>query len=173
MNWSDLAANPLGVGTFIAFVLYVVWTERKAILGFLGRRQELAERGVRTEQDFEAQARDRLLQNGDYSKTLVDRIMQMLETERAERRAISGQIVDHATAAQAVAAQAVSVMQDFADISRRQCDRLDNLTERIVTVLEKQERMQTATWFVLAKYGLSNPQADIVEMEHILNEEVA
>lgn len=164
MSWSDLAANPLSVSTLILFVLYVVWTERKGILALFSRRQALAERDAQGDIAFEEQVRGRLLENGDYSRTLTDRIMGMLETERTERRSLSAQMLSRADAVQEVSAQAVEVMHDFADISRMQCDRMDGVTERIVTILERQEQMQSAIWFVLAKYGLHNPQADINEM---------
>lgn len=171
MTWAELAKNPVTWGTVVMFVLYVLWSERRAIIGFFRRRQALTEREMRTEQDFGAQARDRLLRNGDYSKTLTERVLGMLETERTERRSLSQQVVDQAVSAQTVSAQAVEVMQDFADISRQQCSRLDEITGRIVTVLEHQERMQSAIWFVLAKYGLRDREADLAEMARILEEQ--
>lgn len=167
MNWSDLASNPLSLSTLILFVLYVLWTERKSILALFSRRQAIAERDAVDDLEFENQVRNRLLTNGDYSKTLTDRIIGMLEAERTERRALSTQVFNQADALRDVSAQAVEVMADFADISRLQCNRLDQITDRIVAILEKQERTQAAIWFVLAKYGLKSPDVD--EMNSMLD----
>ncbi len=143
MEFSDLLRNP-SLWTIIGLVLYVLYKESPRLAAIFQKRADLSVARDEADIHFDAQARRKLLENEDYSRELVARILAMLETERHERRAAIGDVVEQARTGQALALQAVAVMQEFVEIARTMVRQQDEQVQHI-------ERTLDSVGFVLAR----------------------
>lgn len=150
MDIVSLISNP-GVWTIVAVALAVVYLERKRLLGLFGNhtRQRLQER--QSDQAFDDQLRQQLLESSEYNRELVNRFVSLYNTERDERRALMQQLICVTGSTEKVATQAVEVMQDFADISRLQADRLTARDQEMCEVLRELRQTTEGIGFVLTQ----------------------
>jgi len=88
--------------------------------------------------EFDQEARKKVLRNGDYSHELMQFFLQILETERIERRAVNSLVLEQAGTARHQADEAVNVMRDFVDIARRMVDRQDARDEELIKLVREQ-----------------------------------
>lgn len=146
-------------GPWVGLAAMVLWSFRTQIWGLIDRRARLGETDREQDLRFDEQARQKILANGDYNRELVGRFLALYDAERADRKMLAERLVAQAASTEAMVRDTVEVMQEFATISRMQCDRLDALATRLTTAFEKQAEILPAIWFVLAKYGLESPAA--------------
>lgn len=143
MEFSDLLRNP-SAWTVAAFVLYVLYKEWPRIVSIFQKRADLSVARDEADIHFDAQARRKLLENEDFSRELVNRMLAMLETERHERRVAVGDVVEQAKTGQMLATQAVAVMQDFVEIARTMVQQQNGQVQHVARTLD-------AVGFVLAR----------------------
>lgn len=132
-------------------LLWVAYRERESIFALFRKRQELQEK--RTDAELTSEKEE-----SEYSKTLVDRILTMLDSEQHERRALSRQIIEQSIAQSTEQAQYLSLMKGFAEIARMQSDRLGEgtaINKRLAQVLEAQ-------WFLFVKWGVRGEDVETI-----------
>lgn len=147
-------------GPWAGLLAMVAWSLRAQIWQLIDRRARLGEADREQDLRFDEQARAKLLQNGDYNRELVSRFLSLYDAERADRKMMAERLVEQAASTEIMVRDALAIMQEFAAISRMQCDRLDTLAARLATALEKQTEILPPIWFVLAKYGLRPADVD-------------
>jgi len=125
--------------------------ERKRIFALITRRSALTESERRAEATFDEQAREKLLENSQYSRSLVERFLELYDTERAERRSTAQQLTEQFAATREVTNQAIETMQDYAGIARLTVDRQDHRDAELCEILRETNRTFGAVGYVLAK----------------------
>jgi hypothetical protein len=167
--------------TIIAVVLVIVWSERKAIVSFLFRRAQLREQQHAAEFDLEQEAKRKLVQNSEYSKSLVERLIEalerqqtvyqeMLNTERIERRGATGVMVEQSITTERVAAHSVEMAQEFADIARGAVNRMDAMVQAAQSMerlVESQGHLIELVGWLLVQLSLAGAQ-DGVTLEQVV-----
>lgn len=150
----------------LVFVAWVCYKERDRLFSLFVSHQQRVEEKAKGNRAFEKRARERLLENGEYSRELVQRILSIYEAERIERRSVSQQLLQAGAAAERVSVQAIEVMRDFVNIARMQADRQTEIVQELVPILEETRKCLSAVWFVLVKlHGISGD-----EVESLLSE---
>jgi|GEM_PF-3855934 len=138
-------------GPWLALVAMVVWSQRDKLVALFARRATVGIARDESDLRFDEEARKKVLQNGEYSRSLVEKFLEQLRTEQMERRSANKAVLEQARTTEHLATQAVSVMQDFADIARVQADRQDALLRDVTAALQATERTVAAVGFVLAR----------------------
>jgi len=156
----------------VAFVLYVLYKERGQILALFHRRQALVEKRETEDLTFESKAREKLLANGDYSRDLVDRlldvhksqmdrIMLLYESERQTNRTLSSELLD--AQASSVSVQMIEVIQDIANVIRIQADRAEEARQAHAAAYAEAVATNSALLVVLNRlYGVN--RSDVAEV---------
>jgi len=107
----------------IAFILLnlaiqLIWSQRDRIGAIFQRRATVAANRKEAETELDRMAWQRLLSNGDWGKTLVNRLFMQGDQTLSL-------IVDMARNTENVATQSIAVMRDYGDLARALVDRLD------------------------------------------------
>lgn len=181
MNLGVLLDEP-SFWTIVAFVLFVVWTERKALLSFFFRRAQIREQQHAAEFDLDQEAKRKLVQADEYSKTLVGRLVEalerqqavyqeMLNTERVERRTATDVLIEQVRTTERVTSHSVEIAQEFADIARRMVDRMDAVV-RVAQTMEESAadmaRLLELLGWPLVRLNMSLKQSDGATPEQVL-----
>jgi hypothetical protein len=147
MDITTLLKNP-SIWTIISVLVFILYAERKSLLAMVSRRA--AEKVKQT------------LSNGEYSKGLVETLVQTLkdqredferlvEIERAERRSLSMQVQVQISETQRMATTTIEIMKDFVDIARMSVDKQDQLTSKVTEIMEGVCQILNGIGFVLAQ----------------------
>lgn len=137
--------------SIICMIALALFYERKAIIAWLRKRQESQEE--REDRFWEEEVGDTT-----YARSMVERTLATMEaqqeayqnlltSEKTERKAKNGLILDQTRATQEMTTAAVEVMKDFADVARLQSNHMGD----IASVLENVKEILSGVGFVLAR----------------------
>lgn len=163
-------------GPWTGLAVVLILTFRAQIGAMIERRARLGETDREQELRFDEQARAVLLESQARNWQYLDKVLQQYDDERRERRLLGERLIEQALSTERMVRQALDTMQGFAEVGRLQCERLDAqgerqsaMMERTTMAIEALTRTSTATWFVLARYGLKGPE-DLDEMVSVMEE---
>lgn len=105
-------------GWLVAIFLFLVVTQKDHIGMVMEKWFGVSITAKESEGKFEDELRQRALQNGEYSRSLVDRLFIRAEAETVERRAANAMLFEQTKTTEVLASKSVEVMQDFANIAR-------------------------------------------------------
>jgi len=150
------AANEFG--WIVAIIIMVVLSQKEKIGNVLSRRLDVGVKGVEADLQFQEALKERLLQNGQYSRELIERSLQQVETEREERRAANSLVLEQAGTTKVLAAQAIEVMQDFADVARMSANGQGKHAMELQATLGELNTTMGGIGFLLAQLGFVKRQ---------------
>ena len=145
-EWSlvQLLLDRPGVYTLVAVVFAAAATiaiyHRRSILSFLFKRAEQKQKR-------------RPQSNGEIRDQLFGRMLEQLDTDQQERRALTTQVLEYATHTQQLEVQVISTVQAYGDIVRMVSDRQTVADERLCSVLGELAAVMHSTQSTLEAFG--------------------
>ena len=118
VDWIALGREFGWLVVLAGLIIYAVWKERDRLLSLVGKRAALAERAKADDLDFDEAIRRQVLNGDNYSRALVDRLFEMYDGERAERRQMVGQVMQQTAATEKMTNTSLDTMLQSVDIIR-------------------------------------------------------
>ena len=140
-------------GWAVAIIIVIIASQKDRIGAILSKWLGLGVRRTETQMVFDEALRERALDNGRYSRALVDKLLDQAETERIERRAANAVVLEQSKNVEVLAANAIEVMKDFADIARSSANGQVEHTSKLIDVLSGLDKNLEKLGSVLSEFS--------------------
>lgn len=161
------------LGPWLAVAIFMVVLFKDRIGAILVSRAEMRHKVDEADLGFDGALRAKLLQDSDYSKQLVDRLLDQGEQEKIERRTMSEVVVEQAKATERLAVESVALMRESVDVTRRMADTQRVFANQLTETLQKLDGTLQAIGFLLVQVPSLNRQGQSFPqlVEAMMNEE--
>lgn len=154
-NLVDIAKE---IGPWLALLIGLGLTFRSIVESFLVGRVKLRERQDEAELGFDDAVRAKILQSDDYSKQLVDRLLDQGDREREERRSANGIVIEQARSSEKFASEALDLMRESVGVAQSMASTQRVFADQLGSTLQRLDATLQAIGFLLVQVPALNRQ---------------